>query len=149
MTLPYERATSGKTAIEDMQKIMRTFGATSFGCMEDFEKGEIIVQFKMRERVVVVKASARGYAAKWLQENPHTSRHKGTLKDHEKKALELGQVAVYSILRDWIKGQVTAVEVGMLTFESAFLGQILLEDGSTIMDRVAKGGLLQIEGGRK
>jgi hypothetical protein len=32
--------------------------------------------------------------------------------------LRQGQVAVNSILRDWIKGQVTAVECGILSFEA-------------------------------
>ena len=46
MTLPYENATSGKNAIQEMQKLLRTFGASSFGVMEDFEKGDVIVQFQ-------------------------------------------------------------------------------------------------------
>jgi hypothetical protein len=35
--------------------------------------------------------------------------------------LRQGDVAVNSILRDWIKGQVTAVECGILSFEVVFL----------------------------
>ena len=50
--------------------------------------------------------------------------------------LKQAQISVYSILRDWIKGQVTAVEVGMLSFEGAFLGQILLPSGETVLERL-------------
>lgn len=146
MALPYENATSGQSAINDMQKILRGFGATSFGCMEDFEAGEVIVQFTHRERTVVVKASSAGYAAAWLRHHPYTSRHRGTLADYQRRAKQLGQTAVYSILRDWIKGQVTAIEVGMLSFEGAFLGQIRLSDGRTVLDHVGP-KLLALPGG--
>jgi hypothetical protein len=50
-------------------------------------------------------------------------------QEREAEAAHVGQVAVSSILRDWIKGPVTASEVGMLSFEGAFLGQILLPNG--------------------
>ena len=35
MPLQYENATSGKTAIDEIQKLLRLFGASSFGLMED------------------------------------------------------------------------------------------------------------------
>lgn len=144
--LPYENATSGKNAVEEMQKILRGFGASSFGCMEDFDKGEVMVQFMFRERPVTIRASSKGYAAAWLKAHPYTSRTRGTRADHERKALKIGQIAVYSILRDWIKGQITAVSVGMLTFEGAFLGQIQLPSGETVLERLSRsGGILQIE----
>ena len=143
--LPYENATSGKSALDDMQKLLRGFGASSFGSMEDYEHGEVIVQFTHQERRVTIKASSRGYAAAWLKHHPYTHRTRATQRDHEVKARAIGQVAVYSILRDWIKGQVTAVEVGMLSFEGAFLGHILLSDGSTILDRVQQTNTLQID----
>jgi hypothetical protein len=60
-------------------------------------------------------------------------------------AKQIGGVAVYSILRDWIKGQVTAVETGILSFEGAFLGQILLENGKTVEEHITSTGILQIE----
>ena len=48
ITLPYENATSGKSALDDMQKLLRGFGTSSFGCLEDFDKGEVLVQFEWR-----------------------------------------------------------------------------------------------------
>jgi hypothetical protein len=145
MSLPYENATSGKTAVDDMQKIMRAFGASSFGCMEDFDRGEVIVQFEFHGKRVMLKASSKGYAAAWLKAHPYTYRTRGTKTDYERKAIKIGQTAVYSILRDWVKGQVTAIEIGVLSFESAFLGQILLGNGQTVMEHFAEQKLLQIE----
>lgn len=143
--LPYANATSGKNALNDIQRVLKGFGAQSFGAMEDFETGDLVVQFRYRDRDVVVRASAKGYAAAWLRANPHTNRMRSTLKQHQDKALEQGRVAVYSILRDWLKGQITAVETGMLTFEGAFLGQLLLPSGKTVLEQAGESGLIMIE----
>ncbi|WP_457661673.1 hypothetical protein [Sinorhizobium medicae] len=110
--------------------------------MEDFAEGKVIIQFEYRGRMVQVSASAKGYAAAWLKENPYSSRMRMTKVEHERRALEKGQIAVWSILRDWIKGQLTAVETGILSFDAAFLGQILLPTGETVHDRIASQGLL-------
>ena len=144
MSLPYENATSGKTAVEEMRKLLQGFGAASFGVMEDFAAGEVIIQFVWRERRVSIKASAKGYAAAWLRHHPHTYRMKCSLAQHHQRALQQANVSVYSILRDWIKGQVTAVEVGMLSFEGAFLGQIMLPSGETVLERVTATELLAL-----
>lgn len=142
MALPYENSTSGQNAINDMQKVLQRFGCSSFGHMMDYEHGELLVQFKWRDRAVSVKASIQGYAAAWLKEHPHTHRMRVSRIDHERRAKEVGSVAVYSILRDWIKGQVTAIETGILTFEGAFLGQILLPSGQTVLEAARDQNLL-------
>lgn len=134
MALPYETATSGKRAIAEMQKILQHFGCASFGVMNDYDKGELIVQFKYRARDIIVKANLRGYAAAWLKEHPYGHLMRKSRVDHERQAMNVAGVAVYSILRDWIKGQVTAIETGILTFEGAFLGQILLPNGRTVLE---------------
>lgn len=128
----------------DTQKILQEFGATSFGFMEDFSDGTLTVQFVWRERCVTIKANAKGYAAALLREKPYTHRTRGTEADYEARALKQGQIAVYSILRDWIKGQITAVEVGMLSFEGAFLGQIMLSSGQTVLELVEGKDLLAL-----
>jgi len=102
MALPYENATSGKSAIADMQKLIKTFRASSFGTMEDFAAGKVIVQFEWRERRVTIEASFKGYAAAWLRHHPYSHRMRLSLKEHEKRALAAGEVAVWSILRDWM-----------------------------------------------
>lgn len=145
MTLPYENATSGSGALDEIRKTLTRFGCARFGTMTDNEAGEQMVQFTYRGRDVTVKASYRGYAAAWLKEHPYNaSRHRSTQKQHEQKALAQAEISVCSVLRDWIKGQITAVEVGILTFEGAFLGQILLSNGKTVLDQVYSNNLLQI-----
>lgn len=143
MSLPYENATSGNNAINDIQKMLRGFGCTKFGTGEDFDTGELFVQFEHRERRVNLKASSKGYAAAWLREHPfNPSRHRCTRAEHEAKALKIGGTAVYSILRDWVKGQVTAIEIGMMSFEAAFLSHILLPSGISVIEHFENQKLL-------
>lgn len=145
MPLPYENATSGEKALGEIQKLLRGFGCAKFGSMSDDEAQEILVQFEYRGRPVSVKASVRGYAAAWLKQHPatiyKTDVERGTASAkrlaHERKALDIASIAVYSILRDWIKGQIMAIETGILTFEGAFLGQILLPNGKTVLEQAA------------
>lgn len=145
MTLPYSSATSGTAALEEVSKILKGFGCTRFGTMTDTAAGELIVQFTVDSRDVTVKASIAGYAAAWLKENPYTSRRQSTEKQHRAKALAQAEISVCSILRDWIKGQVTAVQVGMLSFEAAFLAQLTLPNGKTVLEHTEAAGLLRLE----
>lgn len=142
MSLPYENATSGGAALEEIRKVLTKFGCARYGTMTDAEAGELIVQFSFRGRDVTAKASYRGYAAAWLKEHPFGPRTRGTRQQHEAKALKQAEISVCSVLRDWIKGQVVAIETGVLTFEGALLGQILLPTGATVLEEVQNRGVL-------
>jgi len=142
MSLPYENATSGNNAINEIQKMLRGFGCTKFATGEDFDTGELFIQFEHRGRMVNLRANAKGYAAAWLRAHPYGPRVRRTKAEHEARALQIGGIAVYSILRDWVKGQVTAIEIGMLTFEAAFLSHILLPSGITVIEHVEQQKLL-------
>jgi len=147
MTLPYDRATSGSRALDDIQRILTKFGCQRFGTMTDSEKGEVIVQFNYKGREIVVKASFRGYAAAWLKEYPYSpGRTRRTRAEHEAAAMTQARISTCSILRDWIKGQLTAIEVGVLSFEGAFLGQILLPSGKTVLETALTNKQLALEG---
>ena len=143
MSLPYEDASSGMAALDAIQKTLTKFGCSRFGTMTDTENGELMVQFTYKGRDVTVRVSTRGYAAAWLREHPYNpSRMRVTKLQHEQRAMAQAQISVCSILRDWIKGQITAVEVGLLTFEGAFLGQILLPSGKTVLEEVRDSRLM-------
>jgi hypothetical protein len=149
MALPYESSTSGERALGEIQKILRGFGCNKFGSMVDDGEGTILVQFEYRDRQCSVKASIKGYAAAWLREHkpvrtPDAERQRAL----EAKAMTIASVAVYSILRDWIKGQVTAIETGILSFEGAFMGQILLPTGKTVEEYVTSQKLLAAPKGK-
>ncbi len=136
MKLPYENATSGQKAISDIQKILRSFGCDKFATGEDFKTGEVFIQFEHLGRPVCMKASARGYATAWLKHNPWSTQRHLDESDYEAKALRLGSVAIYSVLRDWVKGQVTAIEIGIMSFDAAFLSHILLPSGKRVIEEL-------------
>ena len=142
MSLPYSNARSGANAIAEIQKMLKKFGCQKFATGEDFDTGELFIQFEHRGRMVNMKASGRGYAAAWLKENPWTSRRKGSRAQYEAKALEIGSIAICSILRDWVKGQVTAIEVGMFSFEGAFLSHMMLPSGISVIEHIEQENIL-------
>lgn len=142
MKLPYENATSGERAMTEIQKILRKFGCSKFATGTDFETGELFVQFNHKGHMINLKVNAKNYAAAWLKENPYTSRKRCTKQEHESKALDIGNLAIYSLLRDWIKGQVTMIEIGCLSFEAAFLSHIMLPSGKVVMEEIMDKKLL-------
>jgi hypothetical protein len=136
MTVPYASATTGTKAREEITKILRHFGCESIGFMDDYEQHEVLLAFKHRGRQVQLRASAKGWAQRSLKENPWSYLRRSTRQDYEQAALRQGHVAVNSILRDWIKGQVTAMECGMLSFEAVFMPFMLTADGRPLIERV-------------
>ena len=140
--LPYENARSGDNALFELQRILERFGCSQFGTMQDIEHGETILQFKHRDRTVMLKVSWRGYAAAFLKAHPYTYRTRGSKQEHDEKALRQGKVAVCSILRDWTKAQITAIETGMMTFDAVFMPHMLLPSGQRLVDFVKEQKLL-------
>lgn len=133
MSLPYASATAGDRALMQLQKDLAKFGCASFGTAVDAERGMTIVSFKWRDRVVQIEASWRGYAQALKRERPR-------LRDAD--ALAQAQVSVCSVLRDWTKAQITAVEAGVMSFEAAFMPHMLLRDGRRVVDAAQAANLL-------
>ena len=129
MNIPYASASSGASARNEITKLLRHFGCSSVGFMDDFEEHAVVLQFQWRDRQIQMRASARGWASSWVKANPWTPRRKSRRSEYETKALRQGMIAVNSILRDWVKGQVTAVETGIMTFDHAFLPHMIAQDG--------------------
>ena len=143
MSLPYEHATSGRRAIDDIKKILNRFGVDQIAEGQDFRTHTIVISFSHKDRRVKVEASAQGWCDAYIRANPYSSRMKKSLEAYQAACLEQGHMAVCSMLRDWIKGQVSAVETGLFTFETAFFGQLVTEDGRTVAERMK--GNLQLE----
>jgi hypothetical protein len=142
-SLPYESATAGDKALVELQRVLQKFGCQSFGTMFDIERGATIVQFKWQGRVVNLEASWRGYAAAWLKAHPWSyGRGLRTRAEYDARALDQAKISVCSILRDWVKGQVTAVECGVMSFEAAFMAHFLLPTGERMVDYVQSQKLL-------
>ena len=144
--LPFENATSGKRAINDLQKALEGLGASAFGYMQDYDHDDLIVQFRWRDQSVSIRANARGYAAMWLQRHPYRPRMQVTQEEYERRALERGRMAIFSSLRDALKGQITAIETGLWPFQYAFLPFLVLPSGETVMERLQQTNMLNLPG---
>lgn len=142
ITVPYEGATSGAKAREEITALLRRMGCEEVGFMDDFAKHEVLLAFRHRGRPVQLRASAQGWAAMYLKARPYGTRTRGTRSDYEQKALRQGLVAVNSILRDWVKGQVVAVECGMMSFEAVFMPHMITSDGRTLIEHVQEKKML-------
>jgi len=136
--IPYAKATSGAAARDEISRMLRQFGCESVGFMDDFDDHSVLLAFRHRGRDVQLRASAKGWAAMFLRAHPWNTRRRGKSRAaYEQSALMQGFVAVNSILRDWVKGQLTAVECGMMPFESVWLPYMLTNDGRPLYERVA------------
>jgi hypothetical protein len=133
MNTPYASATTTK-ARDDIAKVLRRFGCEEIGFLDNYNDHEMLLHFKHRGRSVQLRASAKGWAQMWLKENPYSYRCRRTESEYRQDALQQGHVAVGSILRDWIKGQVTAVECGILSFEAVFMPFMLTSDGRQLLE---------------
>lgn len=141
MSIPYSTATAGDRALNELQKTLAAFGCQAFGTMTDNERGCMVVHFKWRERQVQLEASWKGYAQALMKEYKHVGYGSQRAK-REQAALEQARISVCSVLRDWVKGQTTAVECGVLTFEAAFMPHMLLKDGRRVIDAAQAAQLL-------
>lgn len=133
MSLPYSRAEAGTNALREVEKTLAKFGCQSFGTMTDVERGVMIVAFKWRDQRIQIEASYKGYAAAWRKENPRAD---------DATALDFAKRAICSVLRDWVKGQVTAVECGVMSFGAVFMPHMLLKDGRRVLEAAQSAGLL-------
>jgi len=129
MTIPYEKSTAGDKALMELQSSLAKFGCQSFGTAIDAERGVTIVHFKWRDRVVQLEASWKGYAQALGWRN-------------QDKAIAQARISVCSVLRDWGKAQITAIESGVMSFESAFMPHMLLKDGRRVIDAAQAANLL-------
>lgn len=138
MSIPYERVKPETNAVLAIQKTLQAFGCQAFGSMIDNDRQTVTVAFRWNERQVQLEANWGGYAR--LLVNKSGWKHDDAVKHAQK--------AVYSILRDWVKGQTTAIECGVMDFETAFLPHMLLKDGRRLIDVAAAAGILPSDGNK-
>ena len=137
-TVPYASATSGIKAREEISKVLRRFGCESIGFMDDYSSAEVLLAFTHRGRSVQLRASAKGWAQLYLRQKPWTGYRGNSRQDYEQNVLAQGHIAVNSILRDWVKGQVTAIECGILSFEAVFMPFMLDVSGRPMLERATE-----------
>ena len=142
MTTPYAGAIAGTRAREETTKILRRLGCDEVGFMDFHDSSEVMLAFTYRKQQYQFRVSAKGWAARYLRDNPHTYRMRKSRTEHEQQALEQGRIPINSAIRDWAKGQVTAIESGVLSFEHAFMPWALTFDGRPLVERLAETNLV-------
>jgi hypothetical protein len=134
-SVPYAGATSGENAQAETMKILQRSGCAEVGFMDKYDAHELLLHFKHRGRTVQFTASAKGWAQMYLTANPWTYSMRRSRVDYEQAALRQGHIAISSNIRDWIKGQITAIESGVLSFEAVFMPYMLTSDGRPLIER--------------
>lgn len=114
---------------EEIERTLKRFGATDVLCVEWRGKGAVLFEFN-------------GKRVRITADLPTEARTpKGCRPRHPELALETAGRQIWRALLVTIKGQMTAIEAGIKTFEAAFIGDILLSNGQT----VAEWALPQVE----
>ena len=135
---PTHRQAAAPKRATRSSKWLRRLGCEQIGFMDKFEQHELLLAFVHRGRPVQITVSAKGSARMYLKQNPWSYSRRSGRVEYEQAALAQGQIAVNSIMRDWIKGQITAIESGILSFEAVFMPYMLTDDGRTVMEHAAE-----------
>ena len=139
-SVPYEDSRAGLRARTETRKLLDNFGCDSVAFLEKIERsrsGEehiLVLLFEWHNMKVKMEASAGGWAELYLRAKPWNSRRTLSREAYAERAFKQGAIAVDSILRDWVKGQLTAVASGLVTFEEVFLPYMLTPSGSTVAE---------------
>ena len=135
-SVPYAGARTGAAARDEIGRLLQRFGCSSVGFMDNYDERSLVLAFEWHGRRVQLRASAAGWAALYLKENPWNSRRRCNEAEWRRRALDQGLIAINSILRDWVKGQVVAIETGMVEFEHVFLPHMVTDNGETVVERL-------------
>jgi hypothetical protein len=65
----------------------------------------------------------------FLKAHPYSYRMRTSRIDYEQDAVRQAHIAVNSMIRDQVKGEVTAIERKICSFEEVFLAHMLTADG--------------------
>lgn len=133
--LPYAKSTAGQGREKEIRDTLRSVGASAVGFMVDDDRDEVICQFRLHGREITVPISISSYERAWLKAYPCGPRTKRP--EHERKAREQAERAVWAVLADWIKAQAAMMHCGFLDTDAAFLTHIRLPDGRRVGDAIS------------
>lgn len=107
---------------EEIERTLKRFGAMDVVCIEWRGKAAVLFEFNgKRVRIDAVLPT-------------EVTTPKGRRPRRYNEALERAGRQIWRALLVTIKGQMTAVEAGIKTFEAAFMGDILLPNGQTVSE---------------
>lgn len=132
---PYSKSTASPTAAEHrIKEMLRKFGVQMVSITDDYENKTIFILFKHNGIPVKIPLTYGILADKWLKENPYTFRHRMPREKHEQNIKDTAYRAAFSILEDFLKALVTMVDMGVRTFEEAFLGDFIMQGDQRMVE---------------
>lgn len=114
---------------QEVQAILRKYGANKFGTMEDHEKAYIM--FGYNNLMIQISVDL-----------PVKENVSSTPTGRKRKENQIDQLYEQSIKQRWrslvllVKAKLVAVSEGLTTIEKEFLGDIVMADGRTISMKV-------------
>jgi len=107
---------------DEIERTLKRFGASDVMCVT--WRGKAAVMFDYNGKRVRITADLP----------TEVKTPKGRNPRHPDKAFDQADRQIWRALLVTIKGQMTAVEAGIKTFEAAFMGDILLPNGKTVAE---------------
>lgn len=90
------------------------------------------------------RASIRSQAVARIKQNRWSDRRPTNRAQQAEKAPDQAKISGCSILRHWLKSQITAIDVGVVSFDCAFLGQMILQDGRSVLYHAVSSKMVRI-----
>ena len=125
MTRRYAAETSVSTdaSISEIRALVRRYGATEFGHMESEMRAQIV--FTMNARRIMFRLEMPDRAGQEFWQTNHAKPQKRTL-EAATLAWEQSCRSLYRALALIVKAKLEAVAIGIVEFESEFLGNIVM-----------------------
>lgn len=139
MSLPYSDSEANPLQAQArIRKMLLKFGVSRLRFDEDIEKGEIKVEFIYKEFPVSLPVNIHRLAERYLEDDPWTPRRRSSRSEWATKKKEVAQNAAFSLLEDFLKGLLMAVELGVFSFEEIFLSYFRDAQGRRLGEVIVK-----------
>jgi hypothetical protein len=108
----------------DVERMLKRIGCDDVRLVDDIEQCELRLSFQRNGTRVVMPVSAKTWTGIFLRLRPWTPDKRMSEHYYTENAIRQGLAAISPMLRTWMIGQVTAIENGLVSFETAFSGGI-------------------------
>lgn len=132
---PYSKSQASPEAAERrIKKMLKEFGVQMVSITDDYEHKTILVIFKYQDMPVKIPLTYGVLADKWIEETPHTFRHRKSRQEHEDEIRDTAYRAAFSMLEDLLKPLITMAEMGLRPFETSFLADLVMDGEQRLVE---------------
>jgi len=135
MALPYQNSSTDPSKAQGrIQATLRKFRVGRIIFDDDIDNHTIKIMFSYNNLPVVLPVDYKELGDKFLEQEPYTSRRRGSKADYEFAMYEKAFKASYAMLEDLVKAMISIVNVGVYSFEDVFLGFFMGKDGRRVAE---------------